>query len=77
MEDVWYVYFGVGVGNVVKYLFVVKEKVWIGINGFGRFGCLVVRVVLERDDIELVVVNDFFISMDYMVRKFIIFILLL
>lgn len=42
-------------------------KVRIGINGFGCFGCLVVRVVFERDDIEFVVVNDLFISIDYMV----------
>jgi hypothetical protein len=42
-------------------------KVRIGINGFGRFGRLVARVALERDDIELVAVNDPFISTDYMV----------
>ena len=42
-------------------------KVRIGINGFGRFGRLVARVALERDDIELVSVNDPFISTDYMV----------
>jgi hypothetical protein len=37
--------------------------------GFGRFGRLVARVALERDDIELVAVNDPFISTDYMVSK--------
>lgn len=46
------------------------EKVRIGINGFGRFGRLVARVALERDDIELVVVNDPFISTDYMAYMF-------
>lgn len=35
--------------------------------GFGRFGRLVARIALERDDIELVAVNDPFISTDYMV----------
>ena len=35
--------------------------------GFGRIGRLVARVILERDDIELVAVNDPFISTDYMV----------
>lgn len=44
-----------------------QGKVRIGINGFGRFGRLVARVALERDDIELVAVNDPFISTDYMV----------
>lgn len=76
-EDVRYVYLGVGAGNAVKHSPVVKEKVRIGINGFGRFGRLVARVALERDDIELVAVNDPFISTDYMVRKLIIFIPLL
>lgn len=46
---------------------IVPEKIRIGINGFGRFGRLVARVALERDDIELVAVNDPFISTDYMV----------
>ena len=30
----------------------------VGINGFGRIGRLVARVLLERDDFELVAVND-------------------
>lgn len=30
----------------------------VGINGFGRIGRLVARVIQERDDIELVAVND-------------------
>ena len=46
---------------------IVPKKTRIGINGFGRFGRLVARVALERDDIELVAVNDPFISTDYMV----------
>jgi len=41
-------------------------KIKIGINGFGRIGRLVARVALTRDDIELVAVNDPFISIDYM-----------
>ncbi|CAA2970072.1 glyceraldehyde-3-phosphate dehydrogenase, cytosolic-like [Olea europaea subsp. europaea] len=39
-------------------------KIKIGINGFGRIGRLVARVA--RDDIELVAVNDPFITTDYM-----------
>ncbi|XP_073385258.1 glyceraldehyde-3-phosphate dehydrogenase, cytosolic isoform X1 [Physcomitrium patens] len=47
-----------------------KEKLRIGINGFGRFGRLVARVALESDDVELVAVNDPFISTDYMAYMF-------
>jgi glyceraldehyde-3-phosphate dehydrogenase/erythrose-4-phosphate dehydrogenase len=36
-------------------------------EGFGRIGRLVARVALERDDVELVAVNDPFITTDYMV----------
>ncbi len=45
-------------------------KVKIGINGFGRIGRLVARVILQRDDVELVAVNDPFISTDYMTYMF-------
>lgn len=38
-------------------------------EGFGRIGRLVARVALERDDVELVAVNDPFITTDYMVNK--------
>ena len=34
--------------------------------GFGRIGRLVARVALQRDDVELVAVNDPFITTDYM-----------
>ena len=39
----------------------------IGINGFGRIGRLVYRASMERDDIQVVAVNDPFIDLDYMV----------
>jgi glyceraldehyde 3-phosphate dehydrogenase len=39
----------------------------IGINGFGRIGRMVLRASLDRDDIEVVAVNDPFIPADYMV----------
>nr|Q42671.1 RecName: Full=Glyceraldehyde-3-phosphate dehydrogenase, cytosolic [Craterostigma plantagineum]CAA55116.1 glyceraldehyde 3-phosphate dehydrogenase (phosphorylating) [Craterostigma plantagineum] len=45
-------------------------KVKIGINGFGRIGRLVARVALVRDDVELVAVNDPFITVDYMAYMF-------
>lgn len=37
--------------------------------GFGRIGRLVARVALQRDDVELVAVNDPFITTDYMVMS--------
>jgi len=38
----------------------------VGINGFGRIGRLVFRASLERDDIDVVGVNDPFLDADYM-----------
>nr|BAN37467.1 glyceraldehyde-3-phosphate dehydrogenase, putative [Entamoeba histolytica] len=39
----------------------------VSINGFGRIGRLVARVVLERKDFELVAINDPFMDPKYMV----------
>ncbi|XP_040871188.1 glyceraldehyde-3-phosphate dehydrogenase, cytosolic isoform X1 [Glycine max] len=39
-------------------------------EGFGRIGRLVARVALQRDDVELVAVNDPFITTDYMTYMF-------
>jgi glyceraldehyde 3-phosphate dehydrogenase len=47
-----------------------KTKIKIGINGFGRIGRLVARVALARDDIELVAINDPFITPEYMAYMF-------
>ncbi|CAN1295278.1 Glyceraldehyde-3-phosphate dehydrogenase 2, cytosolic, partial [Linum perenne] len=41
-----------------------------GFVGFGRIGRLVARVALQRDDVELVAINDPFIPTDYMVYMF-------
>ena len=38
----------------------------VGINGFGRIGRLVFRAACKRDDIDIVGINDPFISADYM-----------
>lgn len=38
----------------------------IGINGFGRIGRIVFRAIDERDDIQVVGINDPFIDVDYM-----------
>lgn len=45
-------------------------KLKLGINGFGRIGRMVLRVALERSDIEVVAVNDPFIPAEYMVYQF-------
>ena len=41
------------------------NKLKIGINGFGRIGRLVLRVCANRDDVEVVAVNDPFIDLEY------------
>merc|ERR550539_1198913 len=46
------------------------EKVRIGINGLGRIGRLVMRATLEREDVEVVAVNDPFIDAQYMAYMF-------
>lgn len=39
----------------------------VGINGFGRIGRLVFRASVERENVQVVAVNDPFITVDYMV----------
>lgn len=39
----------------------------IGINGFGRIGRLVLRGALQREDVQVVAINDPFIDLEYMV----------
>jgi len=39
----------------------------VGINGFGRIGRLAFRYAMTRNDVEVVAVNDPFVSLDYMV----------
>ena len=34
------------------------SKLKIGINGFGRIGRMVMRASLERDDVQIVAIND-------------------
>ena len=38
----------------------------VGINGFGRIGRLVMRASLERENVDVVAVNDPFIDLEYM-----------
>ena len=42
------------------------KKTRIGINGFGRIGSLVLRAAEQRDDVEVVAINDPFMAPDYM-----------
>ena len=41
-------------------------KAKIGINGFGRIGRVVFRAALAREDVEVVALNDPFMSPEYM-----------
>jgi glyceraldehyde 3-phosphate dehydrogenase len=41
------------------------KKVKIGINGFGRIGRLILRIATQRDDVEVVAINDPFIDAEY------------
>jgi len=43
------------------------SKIKIGINGFGRIGRLVFRAAQERNDVQIVAVNDPFMDIDYMI----------
>ena len=40
-------------------------KAKIGINGFGRIGRLILRASVGRDDVEVVAINDPFLTPDY------------
>ncbi|NCB48155.1 MAG: type I glyceraldehyde-3-phosphate dehydrogenase [Clostridia bacterium] len=40
-------------------------KIKVGINGFGRIGRLILRSISKRNDVEVVGINDPFISPDY------------
>jgi glyceraldehyde 3-phosphate dehydrogenase len=44
--------------------------VQLGINGFGRIGRLVARAALGNPEVQLMAVNDPFMSLDYMVYLF-------
>ena len=43
------------------------SKIKIGINGFGRIGRLVFRAAQERNDVQIVAVNDPFLDLDYLI----------
>ena len=40
-------------------------KIKVGINGFGRIGRLIMRAAAERDDVEIVAINDPFLTPEY------------
>ena len=41
------------------------KKVKLGINGFGRIGRLALRIASKRNDVEVVAINDPFLTVDY------------
>lgn len=41
------------------------RKIKIGINGFGRIGRQVLRICSARDDVEVVAINDPFLTLEY------------
>ena len=43
-----------------------KEKIKMGINGFGRIGRMVLRAAITHPDIEVVAINDPFVDPNYM-----------
>mmetsp|Transcript_112 Transcript_112/g.206 ORF Transcript_112/g.206 Transcript_112/m.206 type:complete len:344 (-) Transcript_112:26-1057(-) len=46
------------------------ERVKVGVNGFGRIGRLAVRAAVQRQEVDLVAINDPFMDVDYMVYQF-------
>ncbi|OBS64833.1 hypothetical protein A6R68_06633 [Neotoma lepida] len=42
----------------------------VGVNGFGRIGCLVARAAFQSGKVEIVAINDPFIDLNYMVCMF-------
>lgn len=47
-----------------------EGQVQIGINGFGRIGRLVCRAAMANPNVQVVAINDPFMSLDYMVYQF-------
>lgn len=47
-----------------------RSPVKVGINGFGRIGRIITRVISTKSDIDVVAINDPFIDLDYMVYLF-------
>ena len=46
------------------------KKIKIGINGFGRIGRLAMRIIADRNDMEVVAINDPFIDASYAAYMF-------
>lgn len=42
----------------------------VGINGFGRIGRLVLRILVEKEGIDCLLINDPFLSVEYMMYLF-------
>lgn len=44
-----------------------QARAKVGINGFGRIGRLVCRAAFEKDNIDIVAINEPFMDIDYMI----------
>ncbi|ERE82516.1 glyceraldehyde-3-phosphate dehydrogenase [Cricetulus griseus] len=42
----------------------------VGVNGFGRIGCLVTRAAFTSGKVDIVAINDPFIDLNYVVYMF-------
>merc|ERR1711916_301887 len=49
---------------------IMSAPIRVSINGFGRIGRLVTRVIMGRDDVEIVAVNEPFMDVEYMAYCF-------
>ena len=45
------------------------NKIKVGINGFGRIGRITFRAILKRDDVEVLAINDLFLTFSCMSIK--------
>ncbi|ELW73012.1 Glyceraldehyde-3-phosphate dehydrogenase [Tupaia chinensis] len=51
-------------------LVVETQLVKVGVNGFGRIGCLVTRAAFSSGKVDIITINDPFIDLNYMIYMF-------
>jgi len=55
---------------IFSFSLIMSAPIRVSINGFGRIGRLVTRVIMGRDDVEIVAVNEPFMDVEYMAYCF-------